>query len=94
MQTLECQYVGQFNARPKCIGTLWEGRYKSCLVDSETYVLSCYRYIELNPVRARMCIMALHETQQRVVSGRAGIIFFDKNRGRISAPLLTSAAKW
>jgi putative transposase len=33
---------------------LWEGRYKSCFVDSETFVLSCYRYIELNPVRARM----------------------------------------
>ncbi|MFA6230237.1 MAG: transposase [Rhodanobacter sp.] len=33
---------------------MWEGRYKSCLVDSETCVLSCYRYIELNPVRARM----------------------------------------
>jgi Transposase and inactivated derivatives len=54
MQKLGRQYVGQFNARHKRTGTLWEGRYKSCLVDSETYVLSCYRYIELNPVRARM----------------------------------------
>src|SRR3546814_13921687 len=35
-------------------GTLWEGRYKSCLVDSEDYVLRCHRYIELNPVRARL----------------------------------------
>jgi putative transposase len=33
---------------------LWEGRFKSCLVDSEQYLLRCYRYIELNPVRARM----------------------------------------
>ncbi len=54
MQRLGRQYVGQFNARHRRTGTLWEGRYKSCLVDSETYVLSCYRYIELNPVRARM----------------------------------------
>jgi len=54
MQQLGRKYVGQFNARHKRTGTLWEGRYKSCLVDSETYVLSCYRYIELNPVRARM----------------------------------------
>ena len=54
MQKLGRQYVGQFNARHQRTGTLWEGRYKSCLVDSETYVLSCYRYIELNPVRARM----------------------------------------
>jgi len=54
MQKLGRQYVGQFDARHKRTGTLWEGRYKSCLVDSEAYVLSCYRYIELNPVRARM----------------------------------------
>ncbi|WP_196487365.1 hypothetical protein [Burkholderia cepacia] len=33
---------------------MWEGRYKSCLVDSESYILRCYRYIDLNPVRARM----------------------------------------
>jgi putative transposase len=33
-------------------GTLWEGRYKSCLVQQETYLLELYRYIELNPVRA------------------------------------------
>jgi putative transposase len=54
MQSLGRQYVGQFNARHRRTGTLWEGRYKSCLVDSEAYVLRCYRYIDLNPVRARM----------------------------------------
>jgi putative transposase len=54
MQMLGRQYVGQFNARHRRTGTLWEGRYKSCLVDSETYVLRCYRYIDLNPVRARL----------------------------------------
>src|SRR3546814_1778722 len=47
-------YVGLFNARHARTGTLWEGRYKSCLVDSEDYVLRCHRYIELNPVRARL----------------------------------------
>ncbi len=35
-------------------GTLWEGRYKTTLIDSGTYLLTCYRYIELNPVRAKM----------------------------------------
>ncbi len=35
-------------------GTLWEGRYKSSLVQSDCYLLACSRYIELNPVRARM----------------------------------------
>ena len=47
-------YVGQFNARHRRTGTLWEGRYKACLVDSESYVLRCMRYIDLNPVRARL----------------------------------------
>ena len=54
MQRLGRQYVGLFNARHRRTGTLWEGRYKSCLVDSERYVLTCQRYIELNPVRARI----------------------------------------
>lgn len=38
----------------KRTGTLWEGRYKASLVDSEAFALTCYRYIELNPVRANM----------------------------------------
>ncbi len=54
MQTLGCQYVGQFNARHGRTGTLWEGRYKACLVDTDTYLLRCCRYIDLNPVRARI----------------------------------------
>lgn len=54
MQTLGRLYVSTFNARHRRTGTLWEGRYKSCLVDSDAYVLRCYRYIELNPVRAAM----------------------------------------
>jgi putative transposase len=37
-------------------GTLWESRYKSSVVQTETYLLACSRYIELNPVRARMCL--------------------------------------
>lgn len=54
MQKLGRQYAGWFNGRHRRTGTLWEGRYKSCLVDNEAYVLRCYRYIDLNPVRARM----------------------------------------
>lgn len=54
MQRLGRHYVGQFNARHGRTGTLWEGRYKSCLVDGADYVLRCVRYIDLNPVRARM----------------------------------------
>ena len=54
MQKLGRGYVGQFNARHRRTGTLWEGRYKAGLVASEHHVLHCHRYIDLNPVRARM----------------------------------------
>jgi putative transposase len=54
MQRLGRQYSGLFNARHGRTGTLWEGRFKSCLVDSAEYLLRCYRYIDLDPVRARM----------------------------------------
>ena len=54
MQSLGRMYVLYFNKRYKRSGTLWEGRFKSCLVQSEAYLLQLYRYIELNPVRANM----------------------------------------
>ncbi|QDH70368.1 transposase [Marilutibacter alkalisoli] len=54
MQAIGRRYVGCFNARYRRTGTLWEGRFKSALVDSADYLLTCYRYIELNPVRAGM----------------------------------------
>lgn len=47
-------YVQAFNVRHRRSGTLWQGRFKSCLVQTERYVLTVLRYIELNPVRARM----------------------------------------
>lgn len=47
-------YVQAFNRKHQRTGTLWEGRFKSCLVDSEEYLLKVYRYIELNPVRAAL----------------------------------------
>jgi putative transposase len=54
MRRLGQHYVQYFNRRHRRSGTLWEGRFRSCLVDSERYLLVCQRYIELNPVRARM----------------------------------------
>lgn len=54
MHTFARNYVGLFNGRHGRTGTLWEGRYKACLVDSGSYFLACSRYIELNPVRAWM----------------------------------------
>jgi putative transposase len=52
MQALGRQYVRYFNFSYKRTGTLWEGRFKSCLVQQDGYLLQLYRYIELNPVRA------------------------------------------
>jgi len=54
MQYLGRHYVRRFNHVYNRTGTLWEGRYRSSLVDSDQYVLACYRYIENNPVRANM----------------------------------------
>jgi len=54
MQCLGRYYVQYFNYTYHRTGTLWEGRYKAALIDSENYLLTCYRYIELNPVRAAM----------------------------------------
>ncbi|EFH74156.1 transposase [Vibrio cholerae RC385] len=54
MQSLGRQYVRYFNRQYHRSGTLWEGRFKSCLVQEEHYILAVYRYIEMNPVRAGM----------------------------------------
>jgi putative transposase len=54
MQALGRFYVRYVNTIYQRSGTLWEGRYKSTLVDSDAYYLTVSRYIELNPVRAGM----------------------------------------
>lgn len=52
MQCLGRRYVVGFNARHRRAGTLWDGRFKSSLVDSKRYLFACHRYIEMNPLRA------------------------------------------
>ena len=54
MKHLGQRYVQYINRSYRRSGTLWEGRFRSCLTQSEDYVLACHRYIELNPVRAGM----------------------------------------
>jgi putative transposase len=56
MKRLGQRYVQYFNRRHHRSGTLWEGRFRSCLVQDEQYFMVCQRYIELNPVRA--CLVA------------------------------------
>jgi putative transposase len=52
MQALGRRYVAWFNRRHGRTGALFEGRFRSSIVESERYLLACSRYIELNPVRA------------------------------------------
>lgn len=54
LQMLGRYYVQYYNYCYQRTGTLWEGRYKATLIDTKTYLLTCMRYIELNPVRAGM----------------------------------------
>lgn len=54
MKRLGQRYVQYFNRTWRRSGTLWEGRFRSCMAQDDAYVLGCYRYIELNPVRAGM----------------------------------------
>lgn len=54
MKHLGQRYVQYVNRTYRRSGTLWEGRFRSCLTQTEDYVLACHRYIELNPVRAAM----------------------------------------
>lgn len=54
MKALSQRYVQYVNRSYRRSGTLWEGRYRSCLLQEDAYLLRCQRYIELNPVRAGM----------------------------------------
>jgi putative transposase len=58
MQAVGRRYVRYFNSTQKRSGTLWEGRYKSTLIQTDRYLLACMVYIDLNPVRAGMVSQA------------------------------------
>lgn len=68
MKLLGQRYVQYVNRAYQRSGTLWEGRFRSCPVQEESYLLGCQRYIELNPVRASM---VTHPADYRWSSYRA-----------------------
>jgi len=68
MKLLGQRYVQYVNRVYRRSGTLWEGRFRSCPVQEERYLLGCQRYIELNPVRANM---VSHPAEYRWSSYRA-----------------------
>lgn len=82
MQQLGTRYVRYFNACHDRTGTLWEGRFRSCLIDSDDYFLTCQRYIELNPVRAGLA---------KTPGGYAWSSYHCNAQGRID-PLVTPHA--
>ncbi len=65
------RYVQYINRSDRRTGTLWDSRYKSSLVQEDAYLLACQRYIELNPVRARM---VSDPAQHRLSSYRANAL--------------------
>ena len=73
MRNLGQRYVQYFNRRYRRRGTLWEGRFHSCLVDSAEYVIACHRYVERNPVRARM-VGSAGDYPWSSYSGNAGVV--------------------
>ncbi len=79
MQHVGSRYVAAVNLRVGRTGTLWEGRFRSSPIDSEHYLLACYRYIELNPVRAGI---VRHPGEYRWSS-------FSANVGAQDSPLIT-----
>ena len=68
MKALGQRYVQYVNRSYRRSGTLWEGRFRSCPVQEDAYLLACQRYIELNPVRAGM---VAHPAEYRWSSYRA-----------------------
>ena len=68
MKALGQRYVQYVNRTYRRSGTLWEGRFRSCLTQEDDYLLACQRYIELNPIRAEM---VKHPAEYRWSSYRA-----------------------
>lgn len=95
MKQVGQRYTQYINRNYSRTGTLWEGRFKSCLTQEETYVLACYRYIEMNPVRARMVsdpadypwssyhCNALGKTDEQITQQAVYLALSENNRKRI-----------
>lgn len=72
LQSVGRRYVRYFNDRYRRTGTLWEGRYRAALVDSQSYLLDCIRYVEENPVRAGLVATAGEYTWSSARAHRFG----------------------
>ena len=77
MQAMGREYVQPTNKIQGRTGTLWEGRYKASPVQDDEYLLTCYRYIELNPVRAGIVIEPI-ESCSTINSPMMSCVEFDR----------------
>ncbi|HLS86117.1 MAG TPA: transposase [Burkholderiales bacterium] len=84
MHVVSQRYAQYFNRKNGRTGTLWEGRFRSSLIASPSYLIACYRYIECNPVRAGL---APHPVVYRWSSHRA-------NAGVACDPILAPHEEW
>jgi putative transposase len=84
MRDSSFRYSQFFNKKYQRTGTLWEGRFRSCLVESRAYVIACHRYIELNPVRAGIATSAAAYPWSS----------FRSNMGELADPLVTRHAEF
>ncbi len=80
MQAVGRRYVRYFNDAQQRSGTLWEGRYKSTLIQTDRYLLACMAYIDLNPVRAGL----VQEPQEYLWSSHSHFI------GQYADPVITA----
>ena len=76
MQSVGIRYVRYFNTRYERTGGLWDSRYHASLVETDRYLLACYRYIELNPVRAGV----VEHPAEYIWSSHRYHAFGDRNR--------------
>ena len=72
IMSLGRRYVQYVNRTHRRTGTLWDSRYKSSVIQADTYLLTCQRYIELNPVRAAMVTDPAHYRWTQLSAQRAG----------------------
>ena len=71
MRVLAARHTRYSNRLERRTGTLWEGRFKSSLIDTDHYLLACCRYVDLNPVRAGM-VVATEAYRWSSYTARAG----------------------
>ena len=89
MKRLNLVYFFHFRQKRRYVGHLWQGRYKSKIIDKDSYFIQCGKYIELNPVRAGLCQMS----EEYPFSSYMHYAYGEKNELLNEDPFYTASAK-